>query len=44
MDNITKQKRIVYIEVDGGVAEVISCPDDVEVKIRDLDNERAEIN
>jgi hypothetical protein len=29
----------VIIEVSGGVATVVSCPDNVEVEIRDLDTE-----
>ena len=31
--------RKVIIEVSGGVADVTSCPDDVEVEIIDHDNE-----
>ena len=31
----------VVIEVHGGVAEVVECPDDVTVVIRDLDTEEA---
>lgn len=33
-----KKKRIVIIEVLGGVAYVKKCPIDVEVKIIDYDN------
>jgi hypothetical protein len=29
----------VLIQVVGGVAEVIACPKDVEVEIRDFDND-----
>ena len=29
----------VIIEVSGGIATVVSCPEDVEVEIRDLDTE-----
>jgi hypothetical protein len=35
-------KRKVVIEVYGGVAEVTSCPDDVDVEIIDHDNLEAE--
>jgi hypothetical protein len=35
--------RKVVIEVSGGVAYVLSCPDDVEVEIIDRDNEEAEL-
>lgn len=34
-----KEKRKVVVEVNGGVADVTQCPDDVEVKIIDHDND-----
>lgn len=39
----TKQaeQREVYIEVLGGVAHIVSAPDDVDVYIIDLDEEKA---
>jgi hypothetical protein len=35
---IKEKRRKVVIEVCNGVADVISCPTDVDVKIYDLDN------
>lgn len=32
-----KERREVYIEVLGGVAHIVSAPDDVDVYIIDLD-------
>jgi len=34
------EQREVYIEVEGGVAHLISAPDDVDVYIIDLDEEK----
>ena len=31
-------KKIVIVEVLGGVAEITQCPDDVEVILKDYDN------
>ena len=33
-------KRVVVIEVTGGVADVVVCPEDVQVIIRDNDIKR----
>lgn len=35
------EQREVYIEVLGGVAHIVSAPDDVDVYIIDLDEEKA---
>jgi hypothetical protein len=35
-----KEIREVYIEVLGGVAHIVSAPDDVDVYIIDLDEEK----
>ena len=34
------EQREVYIEVEGGIAHLISAPDDVDVYIIDLDEEK----
>ena len=34
------ERREVYIEVLGGVAHIVSAPDDVDVYIIDLDEEK----
>jgi hypothetical protein len=34
------ERREVYIEVMGGVAHILSAPDDVDVYILDLDEEK----
>ena len=40
MQEINEKKRKVYIDVLGGVAHIVSVPDDVVVYITDLDQER----
>ena len=35
------EQREVYIEVLGGVAHIVSAPDDVDVYIIDLDEDKA---
>jgi len=40
MRNEQAEKREVYIEVLGGVAHIASTPDDVDVYIIDLDEEK----
>ena len=37
---VEAETRKVYIEVEGGVAHIISAPDDVDVYIIDLDEEK----
>jgi len=36
---VEEERRKVYIEVEGGVAHLISSPDDVDVIIVDLDDD-----
>ena len=38
---VEAERRKVYIEVEGGIAHIISAPDDVDVYIIDLDEEKA---
>ena len=38
---VEAETRKVYIEVEGGIAHIISAPDDVDVYIIDLDEEKA---
>jgi len=40
MNTKQAEQREVYIEVLGGVAHIISAPDDVDVFIIDLDEEK----
>ena len=37
---VEAETRKVYIEVEGGVAHIVSAPDDVDVYIIDLDEEK----
>jgi len=37
---VEAERRKVYIEVEGGIAHIISAPDDVDVYIIDLDEEK----
>jgi len=40
MNTKQSEQREVYIEVEGGIAHIISAPDDVDVYIIDLDEEK----
>ena len=40
MNTKQAEQREVYIEVEGGIAHILSAPDDVDVYIIDLDEEK----